>query len=311
MRPITVSIGPSLSSTANNIATSQTPAGTSGRAAATFTANNPSIAATNAFVAGQPVTFLNVGGTANSGSPPLGAPGIPGGFTPASTYYVIATGLTTTHFEVSTTVGGSAVTPTSAGTGTQYVLWGANVALNGTLVNATTGIVTLPTPQRVLITTNDTTHTFTINGTDSSGAVTSETLTASTTVQSKLDWATITSIVISGGLTAAVTIGTNGVGSTPWARMDEWANTQITMQFDVTGTVNYTVQSSMDDPNSATNPVIPSAVTWVSTNDTNVVGATSSLQSNYLFAPTWIRVLLNSGSGSVTATIAQANVASR
>jgi hypothetical protein len=67
----------------------------------------------------------------------------------------------------------------------------------------------------------------------------------------------------------------------------------------------------MDDPNSATNSVLPSAMTWIATNDTNVVGATSSLQTNYLFAPTWVRCLLNSGTGSCTMTVAQANVANR
>jgi hypothetical protein len=72
--------------------------------------------------------------------------------------------------------------------------------------------------------------------------------------------------------------------------------------------VNYTVQSTLDDPNSPTNPVVPSAVTWITTNDTNVVAATSSLQTNYAFAPAYVKVNLNSGSGSIVVTVTQADV---
>ena len=43
-------------------------------------------------------------------------------------------------------------------------------------------------------------------------------------------------------------------------------------------------------------PVLPQNTQWVNSNDTNVVGATSTLQTNYLFSPTFVRVLLNSGS---------------
>lgn len=310
MRPVTVSVGPSLASTANDIATSQTPAVAAvGSAAATFTSSSASIAATNSFIAGQPVTFYNVGGSANTGS--VGVVGLPPGLTLQQPYYVVSSGLSSTHFEVAYTPGGTAITFTGAGTGTQYVAYGPNVALNGSLVNSS-GVAVLTHAQRVLITTTDTTTKFTITGTDAAGNIISETLTNSgTSVQSALDYLTVTSITTNQGTTAAITVGTNGVGSTPWVRCDEWANTQVTIQIDVTGTVNYTVQSTLDDPNSATNSVLPSAVDWVNSNDTNVVGATSTLQTNYLFSPTFVRCLLNSGSGSCTMTVAQANVANR
>jgi hypothetical protein len=78
------------------------------------------------------------------------------------------------------------------------------------------------------------------------------------------------------------------------------------------GTVNYTVQGTMDDPNQAwgTAP-LPSAVNWINSGDAAAVGATASIATNFLFSPTYARVLLNSGSGSVTATFAQADVVSR
>jgi hypothetical protein len=76
--------------------------------------------------------------------------------------------------------------------------------------------------------------------------------------------------------------------------------------------VNWTLQSSLDDPNSAFGTaILPDAMSWVNTNDSAAVGATGDVQTNFLFSPTYARVLLNSGSGSVTATFIQADVVSR
>src|SRR5882672_1974691 len=184
------------------------------------------------------------------------------------------------------------------------------LTLNGSLVVA--GVAVLDNPRRVLITTADTTHSFTVTGATPTGAVISEVVgpitTSAFTVQ---DFKTVTSVIINGAATAAVTVGTNGIASTPWVRLDEWASPPVGIQCDVTGTVNYTVQSTYDDPNSPTDPVLPSAMTWLATNDTNAVGATGSIQTNFLFTPTFVRALLNSGSGSVIMKVIQYNVASR
>jgi hypothetical protein len=177
--------------------------------------------------------------------------------------------------------------------------------LNGSLVVG--GVAILDSPRRILITTTDSTHLFTITGTTPTGAALTEVLAANgSSVFSTLDYAKVTSIVINGAATGAITVGTNGIASSPWARMDEWANSPISIQCNVTGTVNYTVQSTLDDPNSATSPVLPSAVNWINTNDTGAVGAATSVQTNFLFIPTFVRVLLNSGTGTVGTTIIQA-----
>jgi hypothetical protein len=192
------------------------------------------------------------------------------------------------------------------------------LTLNGSLV--VNGVAVMDNPRRVLITTTDTTHSFTITGTSASGTTQSEVVTNSgTSVQSALDYKTVNSIVISGAASAAVTAGTSGVASTPWMRMDEWANPQISIQCDVNGTVNYTIQSTLDDPNSPTNPVAPSAVNWVNSPDANAVAATANIQTSYggfavgygSLSPTFIRVTLNSGAGSVTATVIQSGVVSQ
>ena len=179
-----------------------------------------------------------------------------------------------------------------------------NLTLNGSLVSG--GVATLDTPRRVLITTTDTTHTFTITGTDVTGQVRSENSgLVSATYQSVIDYATVTSVSINGAATAAVTVGTNGVASSAWVRLDSWAAAQTSIQCNVTGTVNYTVQVTNDDPNDPTSPVAVTAVNWLSSNDTNVVNAAASYQSNFAFTPTFARVLLNSGSGSVRSIFSQ------
>lgn len=178
------------------------------------------------------------------------------------------------------------------------------LTLNGALV--VSGVAYLDNPRRILITTGDTTTKFTVNGKTSTGAPLTETLIvsggSSYTVQ---DFATVTSITVNQGTTAAVTVGTNGIASTPWVRFDDYAPGPVSIQVTATGTVNYTIQQTLDDPNSPTNPVLPSAVTFINTSDTAGVAATSSIQSNYEFPPVFGRVTLNSGTGSLVVTYLQ------
>jgi len=185
------------------------------------------------------------------------------------------------------------------------------LTLNGSLV--VNGVAVLDNPRRILITTADTTTKFTVNGTTPTGSVISESLiVAGGSSYTAQDFATVTSITVNQGPTAAVTVGTNAIASTPWVRLDEWANSYVTIQCNVTGTVNYTVQGTMDDPNSNFGtPTLPSALNWISSGDAAAVGATGNIATNFLFAPTFARVLLNSGTGSVAATFAQADVVSR
>jgi hypothetical protein len=179
--------------------------------------------------------------------------------------------------------------------------------LNGVLVSG--GVATLDKPRRVLITTtgNESTRSFTITGTNWAGQVWGETIVGpnNTTAQSVLDYATVTSITINGNAAAVLTIGTSGVASSPWVRLDEWSQPSTAIQASVSGTVSYTVQQTLDDPNSPTNSVAVSSVNWVNSADTNFVNATATVQSNYAFTPAYARVLLNSGSGTVTATFTQ------
>lgn len=186
----------------------------------------------------------------------------------------------------------------------------AAFTLNGSTAGA------LDTARRVLFTqaASESGKTFTLIGADVNGSVQTEVLTAAasaTTVQSNLDFATVTSVSISSAASGAITIGTNGVASSRWVRLDEWANPTATIQVTVSGTVNYTVQQTMQDVNSPTNPVLPYLVNWTDSPDPNLVGATSTLVSSFTNSPLWARVTLNSetGTGSLSAVIAQSGSA--
>ena len=104
-----------------------------------------------------------------------------------------------------------------------------------------------------------------------------------------------------------VSDASGGVKYSSSVRFDDFAPSNISIQCTVTGTVNYTVQSSLDDPNDPFNPVAVGSMTWVDTSDTAVVAATTTQQSNFLFAPKFVRIKLNSGSGSVVATFLQSS----
>lgn len=169
--------------------------------------------------------------------------------------------------------------------------------------------VVLSTAQRIGIdcAADESGRVFTITGTNWAGDPISEELAGENVgvAQSVLDYLTVSSVAIDGAATGAIQVGTVGVGASPWVRFDDYGPNFISIQADVDGTVNYTVQATLDDPNAPTSPIPVADMVWINTNDTNVVGATTSQQSNFGFAPAFARVLLNSGTGSVRTTFLQ------
>jgi len=186
------------------------------------------------------------------------------------------------------------------------------VTLNGTTVSG--GLVaTLDNPRRVLFTSsgNDSGISFTVTGFSGAGLPMTEIVQGSNggTANTVQNFLKVTGIVASGASAGTVSIGTMAVNDTGWIRMDDWGNSYISIQCNVVGTVNYTIQSTLDDPNDPVNPVTPPNVNWVPSSDAAAVGATAAIQTNFLFIPRYIRCLLNSGSGSVSMTVLQAGQA--
>lgn len=194
-------------------------------------------------------------------------------------------------------------TRTIFSTVTQISISGAStgavtVGTNGTSASLDMG-------RRVLITSagNDSAITYTIYGTDWSDNPVSEVVTGpnATTAQSTRDFKTVTAIWPSAAVASTVIIGTSSVASSRPIFMDRFGFSASALQVDVSGTVNYTIQQTLDDPFE----VSYSALNWVSHPDSAVVGATATAQANYAYLPNMTRILLNSGTGTVSYTVLQ------
>lgn len=186
-----------------------------------------------------------------------------------------------------------------------------NLTLNGSLASG--GVATLDTPRRVLFTpagaeaTNST--IWTVYGTDWNNNSVSETVVGvnnPSTVQTVYDYKTVTRIAVNKAQAGAVTVGTNGVASSRPIFLDTFAPAPTAIQVTVTGTVNFTVRQSLDNPNTLSGGY--TAVTWVNHPDSALVGATATVQGNYAYLPCIVDILLNSGTGTVTLTATQAAV---
>jgi len=192
----------------------------------------------------------------------------------------------------------------------QTPLAAGDLTLNGVLVVG--GVATLDQPRRIIITSagNDSAVTFTAYGTDWSGQALQASVAGANVGAADfgVSFKTVTRIAVSAATAAAVTVGTNGVADSRPIFLDAFGFAPTSLQVTVTGTANYTVRQSMDNPNGAPGFGVPLGlqnVTWLDHADPNVVNASASKQSNYAFTPTICKVVLNSGAGSLTFSVVQ------
>ena len=191
---------------------------------------------------------------------------------------------------------------------TAAIIAAGTLTLDGTLV--TGGVAILDTARRVLFTFagDGSGLTLTLTGTNWAGDIISETLAGANanTTYSVLSYKTLVSVVSSATLASNVSIGTNQIADSPWIRLDEWALPNLTVQCVVSGTINYTVQQTLDDPNSPTNPVAVASITWSDSVAATAATATTTLANPLL----WVRVRVNTmtNPGAVTTTAIQTGV---
>lgn len=212
--------------------------------------------------------------------------------------------------------GGSYVSETLTGSNTSVVVTTklfstvtavtASAAAAGDVSVGVNGSTTLDMARRVIITSggNDSAKTFTITGTDWNNNNISQVVTGANIgiATTTIDFKTVTAIKCSAAPAGTVKVGTNGVAASRPLFLDRFSFPQTALQVDVSGTVNFTVQQSLDNPNT----VGLANVDWINHPDTALAGATSSAQGNYAYAPQVTRILLNSGSGTATYTVIQA-----
>lgn len=185
------------------------------------------------------------------------------------------------------------------------------VAISGAAAAGVTvgpnGTATMDKPRRVLITSggNDSSITFAVYGTDWNGNPISDTLTGTngSTVQSLYDFATLTAVWPSAAVATTVIVGTSGVASSRPIFFDGFTNSPTAIQADVTGTANFTVQQTLNNPND----IGYANTTWVNHPDSALAAATATAQGNYAYLPFMTRLTLNSGTGSVRYSVQQAS----
>jgi len=194
---------------------------------------------------------------------------------------------------------------------TQTPTAAAGFTINGALASG--GVATLDTARRVLITPtgNESANTFTIVGTNASNMPQTEVISGlnAAAFYTNLDFKTVTSIALASNAAAAITVGTNNVASSSWVRFDDYALSQTAIQTTVSGTVTYSIQQTLQDPSSPTNPVNPYSVAWLNTNDTAGVNASTTIQSSYQYSPAYAKVTITAGTGSVSTVFTQFGVA--
>ena len=192
------------------------------------------------------------------------------------------------------------------------------LTLNGSTVAS--GVATLDAARRVLITSaaDDSDITFRVTGTNAFGNAIRETITGgnATTVYTISDFKTITEVYASAATSGNVTVGTNGVASSPWKFSNiHIAPFSISLGVVVTGTVNYTIEYTYDNPNNNANTIGGALGNYPSTpavySHATLVNDTASADG-FISAPirAW-RLTVNSGatgSSSVTATGIQAGI---
>lgn len=190
---------------------------------------------------------------------------------------------------------------------------GTALTLTGTAID---------TPRRILVTAgNDavSTRTITLVGTNWSGNTISEVLpipTGAGATVSVLDYKTLTSATPTGTSWSAnmslgtSTTGTNApLGSSAWARLDDYGFANTFVGADVAGTVNYTVEFSWDDPNLVLPQVAVALASMKWAALPALTAQNGAASSGFVENPKFIRLTVNSataGAGnSASLTVTQ------
>jgi hypothetical protein len=100
-----------------------------------------------------------------------------------------------------------------------------------------------------------------------------------------------------------------GVQVSEWVFLDAWCPGPVSVQvaiYNAPGApVRYTVQQTLDDPNSPDSPVPVPFVSWFNIGDVNMVNSTVPAQSYYTAAPRYVRLVQLDGTGIAQMTLIQ------
>jgi len=99
-----------------------------------------------------------------------------------------------------------------------------------------------------------------------------------------------------------IVLSKTGAGNSAIAPLDMHGRPEISLQINVTGTVNYTVQQTLGDPFGT------ATLVWIDHPDVNLVSQTVNRQGNYAYVPRAVRLVVNSGAGTASLTILQSGI---
>lgn len=213
----------------------------------------------------------------------------------------------------------------------QAVAAAGALTLNGSLVSA--GIAQLDVAgtngapsvaRRVLIASSgaDAGIVFTVAGTDRNGNTQTETVTAVTSIASQYtfrDFATVTGVTSSAATAGNITVGTNGVGSSPWIAdsflAPAWA---LAVACSGPAGTNYTVEHTYDDFNQISSNLPQgfslepaSNVPPTAWSNPVIAAVSGSNEARYIDWPIFgHRLTIISGTGSVTMWSIQTGIGS-
>lgn len=176
------------------------------------------------------------------------------------------------------------------------------ITLDGALVS--NGVATLTVPA-VLVAYSQASSTinFVVTGTGPAGQSQTETLavTASGNLTGSLAFATVTAITSSAAAPSTISIGNGVPGYTSWLPLDIYTPNQVTtISAKTSGTVNYSVEYTNEDP-------FNTAIQQLAVPHPNA-SLTASAKDETQFTTTLMRAVrlkINSGDGSVRFTVVQ------
>lgn len=167
----------------------------------------------------------------------------------------------------------------------------------------------------------DSARTFVLTGTDRYGNTQSESITgvaSGSSQYSVLDYLTVTSVHVDAATAGAITVGTNGVGSSEWV-VDEFLGTVWALAGGISGPAGttYTLEETYSDPTKTGTSLVASPyqfameprgyvppLVWT---HTGIVGATGNTPFDYANHPVFAhRLTVNSGTGEVVMESIQA-----
>jgi len=172
-----------------------------------------------------------------------------------------------------------------------------NLALDGDLVSG--GVATLDYARQIGIasTGNLSGVDFTVTGTDADGRAQSETLAgpSNDTVETAKYFKTVTQVAVNGAVGTDVIVGTVDEIATQTIPIDRSSSLAASIGVDITGTINYTVQQTLEHvQQDGFNPQQDAA--WH--NITALASKTADLTGEAMIGATAIRLLVNSYSST-------------